>query len=324
MQVRRLLPAFAAVVIVATAAFAIHVRQGRAGDAAAEPVRVGTGPEPEAVLLAHVVVALLAAEDIPAEVVRFGHAQDARQAVELGDVDVLPSYTGAVWLDTLGRSEPPREPQASYDRVSAEDERRNPVVWLPATGVNATFAFAVLDVPGTDAWLEDVSDLRTVLSPEDGASPPRLCVDEDFARRPDGLAEVFRLYVLRHVSFAEFVDEHVFATPPEDAVLGVTRGACVAALTTTTDGRAWAEGLKTLGDSQQAFPAFVLAAVVGNHLPRSRPDVVVALAPFALMEEEDLRAWNGQALQEPVARVAEGAALVLRERAGPGRPAPSG
>ena len=133
----------------------------------AEPaIRVGAGPQAELQLLAAVVVALLAGADVPAEVVVLADAADARRALELGDVDVLPSYTGEAWLEVLGRADPPSDQATSLARVAEFDEREG-LLWLrpriAGSGsvteppADATFAFVVSpaavpageDPPGT-------------------------------------------------------------------------------------------------------------------------------------------------------------------------------
>ncbi|MBW3576485.1 MAG: hypothetical protein KY462_01855 [Actinobacteria bacterium] len=319
MSVRRALVVLTILAVGAAGGVAAWARHARHAPDGQHPVRVGTGPEREASLLAHVLVALLEADDVAADVVEFADARDARQAVELGDVEVVPSYTGAVWMDALGLVDPPRDPAASYERVSRADARRHPLEWLAPTGVNATLAFVVQRPPARE-WMDDLEDLATVLASTDDAARdedlPRLCVHAEFASRSDGLAEVVRVYVIRtDRTLDEFVRTQVLAVPPEDAVRGVERGECVAGLTTRTDGNAWVRGLKPLDDPRGVFPAFVVAPVIHEGLRRTHPQAVAALDPFRELNEELLRRWNGRlVLDEPVEAVAAEAAATLRER----------
>lgn len=296
MRIRLLFIAALAILVAGTAsAFTI-----RDDAQLVDPIRVGANPAPEATLLAHIVVELLEAEGIPAEVVEFGRDLDARQAVELGEVDVLPSYTGAVWLDEFGWKRPPTDPTESYERVREQDARRG-LVWLAPTRVNATFAFVV----GEDAAMDDLGDLAA-LNTAPGAS---LCVDADFARRTDGLGEVARLYGIGDA----VLEGQIVHAPPELVPAAVVRGDCVAGLTTTTDGEAHVRGLRPLVDRLRALPAFVVAAVVTEETASAHPEVVGALAPFRNLDDARLAAWNGRVvLGGTPATVAAEAARELR------------
>jgi glycine betaine/choline ABC-type transport system substrate-binding protein len=274
-------------------------------DPAVGLVRVGVGAEPESVLLGHVMVALLEDAGIPAEIVPFGQTRDARQAVALGEADIAPSYTGAVWLDELGWSDPPGDTAVSYDRIRAADARRS-LVWVAASRANATLAFVVPDRSDGAPAPETLEDLALVVNTDRSA---RLCVDPDIAERPDGLPSVARLYSISD----EVLAGQVLPMAPEDAVAGVVGGTCVAGLTTATDGQAAAAGLRPLADPFGSFPAFVVG-VVGHEDRMERP-VEEALAPLTALSTEALAAWNGQVVTgDDLPGVARTAAAWLRER----------
>lgn len=289
---------------------------------AAPSVTVGTSPDAESRLLANILVELLEVEGIGATVEEFQDSDDVRQALELGDVDVRPAYTGEAWLEVLGRADPPGDPQTSYLRVRDHDQGRG-ITWLrpdfsrddpgfDTPPANATFAFVVQGPPGRDADLEDMTDLAARLAEDPEAE---VCVDPEFVSRPDGLSQVWDVYGVLDT-------QPVLGVPPADAVLAVSRGACIAGLTTTTDGTAWNLGLKPLVDDLQIFPAFVVAPQIRDELRNEEPEVVSALAPFtAQLTTELLGEWNARVVRgEPVETVATDAARVLLERAG--RPAP--
>lgn len=270
-----------------------------------DPVRIGTGPERETRLVAAILAELLDAEDIPSEVSRFSSTGDARQGLELGTIDVLPSYTGAVWLEEFGFPNPPRDGNTSYERVQ-ELDADDGLIWLPRTGVNATFAFVVRGPPGEWAHLQRVFDLNVLNSQPD----EKLCVERSFADRPDGLqALVPRVIPLDR----EVLTDQILEATPEQAVAAVTAGDCLAGLTTATDGSAWIHGLQVLRDERQAFPAFVLATVVTEDLAEERPEAVDALRRFdGRVDNDQLTRWNARVLlNEDVQTVAEDAAASL-------------
>lgn len=240
-------------------------------------VRIASGPDDETRLLAQLASALIARDGFSVEVVPFMDDRDARQALELGEVDLGIGYTGEAWLDVLGRPDPPSDPLAGWRAVSDHDEA-NGLVWLrprfedgiDQPPANATFAFVVQGPPSVDADLATMSQLAARLS----ARPEALvCVDREFAERPDGLAAVLLAYSVRS-------DRPFLGADPTEAVLGVAAGECIAGLTTATDGAAWRNGLYPLVDDLRVFPAFVPVPVVRSELLTAHPEVGVLLEPM--------------------------------------------
>jgi osmoprotectant transport system substrate-binding protein len=258
----------------------------------APPIRVAAGPDAETVLLAHTTVRLLELGGLPAEVVAFSEARDARQALELGDVDVRPGYTGETWLETLGRDNPPGDPTTSFLAVRDHDLDEG-IRWLrprflegiDQPPANATFAFVVQGPPSADADLRTMSQLAARLAERPDA---RVCVDREFGARPDGLRAVLEAYSMRS-------DRPFLAAGPAEAVLGVAAGDCLAGLTTATDGAAWAAGLRPLVDDLRVFPAFLPLPQIRTDVLDEHRSIQVALGPMAAqLTTALLGRWNAE------------------------------
>ena len=285
-----------------------------ADEADAEPIRVASGPDAETMLLAHTMAVMLEAQGLPAEVVEFDDARASRVALERGRVEVRPGYTGETWLEALGRPDPPSDPLESYVAVRNHDEQEG-ILWLrPRVGdgieeppANATFAFVVQGPPSVDADLRTMSQLASRLSEQPDAL---VCVDQEFGERPDGLPAVLSAYSVRS-------DRPFLAAAPEEAVLGVAAGDCLAGLTTATDGAAWRAGLRPLVDDLRVFPAFVPLPQMRVDAVSEHPQMRVALGPMAAyMSTAALGGWNARvAAGEPIEQVAEDAARELYELA---------
>ena len=251
----------------------------RADPASPPSLRVAAGPEAESQLLSRVVGLLLEEVEIAVELVVLADGRSTRQAIELGDVDLVIAYSGEEWLGSLGRANPPADPAAGLDAL-AEADRMRGLTWLrPAVGdgdgvedppANVTFAFFAAGPPSIHADLRTLSDLSLRLSERPELS---LCVDTEFGRRSDGLAALLSAYSVRR-------DRPFLAADPAEAVLGVLAGDCVAGLSHATDGLAWRSGLHPLADDLRFFPAFVPAPVVRTAVLEDLPEISSALRPL--------------------------------------------
>jgi osmoprotectant transport system substrate-binding protein len=243
----------------------------------APALRVAAGPDPESQLIARTIVRLLADAGLAAEPIVFADSRSARQAIELGDVELAIAYSGEEWLARLGRADPPADPGAAFDALMEADRERG-LTWLvPGSGsgfeeppANATFAFFVAGPPAADADLRTLSELSLRLSERPQLS---LCVDTEFGRRDDGLAALLSAYSVRR-------DRPFLAADPAEAIGRVLAGDCIAGLSHATDGRAWRAGMQPLIDDLRFFPAFVPAPVVRTATLVAQPELEQALQPL--------------------------------------------
>lgn len=301
----------AALVVVAAACTA--EAEPPAGDGGAPMVRVASGADTETKLLANVAAALLREAGYDVELVAFADSRDSRHAMTLGAVDVRIGYSGESWLESLGRPNPPSDVRESIDTVREHDEGVG-IVWLrprfgdglDAPPANATFAFVVQGPPSVDADLATMSQLASRLSERPDAL---VCVDQGFASRSDGLSAVLAAYSVRS-------DRPFLAATPEEAVLGVAAGECLAGLSTTTDGMVWAYGLRPLVDDLGVFPAFVIAPQIRAGALEADPQIRSALQPMASrLTTAMVGRWNARVLAgEPFDRVGEAAVDELQAR----------
>lgn len=286
-------------------------------------VRVGSGPEPEAALLAGILAELSAAAGFEPRIVERADGGAARQALEVGDVDVLPGYTGQAWLEVLGLPNPPGDPRTSYARVASVDAADG-IRWLrpefeledgvDGPPADATFGLFVRGIPSRTADVFTITQLATRLAEDPDA---RVCVDEEFAVRPDGWDAVATAYSI--------APRPLTRLGPTEALRRVASGECLVGLGAATDGEAWVAGLRLLEDSLQVFPAFVVGVQVREEVADEHPDLVAGLEPLATeLTTALLGTWNGQVVRGVRMReVAAGAARTLRQRAGLVTPAPT-
>jgi len=259
--------------------------------APAPVVRIGVGPEQESVLLGAILAALVEHAGFAGQVVGFADGGAVRQALEVGDVDVAPGYTGQTWLEELGRENPPGDPRTSFQGVSAADES-NGIIWLRprfdlAAGVGGPPADATLALWVTPELAVEAPSIAELGSALAARPESEVCLDAEFAERADGWTALSQRYSIAGRVLVE-------ATPAE-AIAGVAAGQCTVGLSTLTDGTAWSVGLVPLADPLDVFPAFVVSVQIHDEALGRMPDVDTALQPLAdNLTTALLGTWNAR------------------------------
>jgi osmoprotectant transport system permease protein len=280
-------------------AFAGVGAQGGNAAASGPPVVVGTKPFAESYLLGELFAQILEARGL-AVTRRFGlgGTDIAFPALERGDIDVFPEYTGTGMLVVL-KVPPLREPTAVFDLVAREFASRYDLRWLPPLGFENTYAMSVRTETAERFGLRTLSDFARV------SGQMRAGLTADFIGRPDGLPGLRDAYgmALKEVSpLAPAVKYQALASGAVDIVDAYS-----------TDGLLERYPVTVLVDDRRFFPPYDAAALVRGALYRSRPNAVAALAELSgRFDVKRMRALNArvEVSGEPAAR---DAADALRE-----------
>ena len=121
----------------------LPAQDGGRSSSTRQPVVVGTKPFAESYLLGELFAQMLEARGV--NVTRrfgLGGTDIAFPALQRGDIDVYPEYTGSGMLVVL-KLPPLKEPTAVFDTVSREFAARYDLRWLPPLGFENTYAIAV-------------------------------------------------------------------------------------------------------------------------------------------------------------------------------------
>lgn len=258
------------VVGVALAVLVGGVASACAEAGAAPTVMIGEGSSDEQRVLAAVAREALQRAGVAAEIrADLGDTLGLRRQALAEQVDLFWGYTGAAWALGLREPAPPADPLDSWERVR-EADRDQGLSWLEPTQANATLALVVRrsDLPA-DRAQRGLGWLAGELS----SGERRLCADEEFIARPDGLRSLAAEYGIDTARMPRR------ATSEAAAIAAVRDGMCFAGLSTATSGAARAAGLVPVTDELRVFPAFVIAPVVRRGSPADRPAVVDALRP---------------------------------------------
>ena len=177
----------------------------------------------------------------------------AREALLRGDVDVYYDYTGTGYINYLGHEKSIPDEQKLYEAVKEEDLKKNGLVWGEPAPFNNTYAFATTEEFAEENSVASLSDMKTYL---DENSDATVCVETEFANRPDGLPGMQKAY-----------DMDIPSSSIQSLGTGVIypqidNGTCDFGEVFTTDGRIANLGLTPLEDDKKFFPLYNGAPIV--------------------------------------------------------------
>src|SRR5262249_48005594 len=116
-----------------------------------------------------------------------GSTQIAMAAMQRGDIDLYPEYTGTALIDVLHHA-PMSDPSAIYKLVRDEFNTKYSLTWLNASPMNDSQGLATTQAIASKYGLHTLSDLAKA------APKLRLATIPEFLSRPDGLPGLQKLY----------------------------------------------------------------------------------------------------------------------------------
>ena len=277
-----------AVTTVAAAILLLAGLSPRAVARADQPsLRIGSKAFTESVILGEIVAAALRAADIPAEHRReLGGTQILFQALEHGDIDIYPEYTGTIryeLLPELRRAAPvPGAPpaEASDQQPMQQALARRGLAMTRSLGFNNTYALGVSSSTAARHGLLSISDLRR--HPE-----LRFGLTSEFLDRADGWPGLRARYRL-----------------PQRNVRGMVHDVAYRALLArevdvtdlySTDAEIPEYRLIVLRDDLEYFPEYHAVLLYRAALERTHPRAVAALQELAgAIDEPRMRQMNAR------------------------------
>jgi len=248
------------------------------------PIVVASKPFGESYLLAEMFAQLLERHGLPVRrLPGLGSTEIIFAAVQRGDVDVYPEYTGTGLLAILQETLPEQElvdPRRVFAHVSEAFARRYAVRWLPPLGFENTFALAVRPDTANRYHLRTLTDLARESSQLTAGFTP------DFVQRSDGLTGLMRAYG------ASIRPRIVRPLLPALKYQALAEGAVDVIDGFSTDGLLARYNLVVLDDDRRFFPPYEAAALLGRRAA-ARPDVVSTLTLLSgTMSGPFMRALN--------------------------------
>jgi len=169
-------------------------------------------------------------------------------ALQRGDVDLYPEYTGTALVDVLHEA-PLRDPAQTYRVVGEAYKQRYDLVWLQPSPMNDSQALATTAALAAKYSMHDLSAVSRL------APQLRLATIPEFTSRPDGLPGLQKFY-----GGFKFADVRTYDIALKyDALLS---GKADVATAFTTDGALASPRLVVLADDRHFWPPYHVAPVV--------------------------------------------------------------
>ena len=276
----------------------VLVSPGCAGPTAAPeaskgPITVGSKIDTEGSLLSQMIILML--RDSGFEVIdksQFGPTSVVRKALETGEIDMYPEYTGngAFFFDEAD-SDVWNDAQKGYERVKKLDKETYDIEWLKPAPANNTWAIAV---PRDLAEKENLQTLDDFAVYVNKGGYVKLIGSEEFVNSPAALPAFQTAYgftltkeQLLPVASGDTTQTEKAAAEGTDEVN--------AAMAYGTDGALGAFNLVVLGDPRGVQPVYEPAPRVHGEIMAKYPEIATILDPvFESLNLELLQTLNAR------------------------------
>lgn len=276
-----------------------------AGSARADVV-VSSKIDTEGGVLGNIILAVLNANDIPTkDRIQLGGTPVVRQAIQAGEIDIYPEYTGnAAFLYNKADDPLWKDAAKAYAEAKKLDYDGGKIVWLTPSPANNTWAIAVRKDLADGKALATLSDFGKYVS--DGGEV-KLAASAEFVNSASALPAFQTTY-----GFKLGPDQLITLSGGDTAATiaaaaNATNGAN-AAMVYGTDGGIAPSNLVVLEDDKGVQPVYQPAPIIREAVLKEYPQIETLLKPvFEKLDLTTLQELNGrvQVGGEPAKAVAE-------------------
>jgi osmoprotectant transport system substrate-binding protein len=227
-------------------------------------VRVGSKNFTESFLIAEIYAQALERAGLRVErLFNLGSTQIAMAAMQRGNIDCYPEYTGTALIDVLHQA-PIADARRAYAVVAALFEQRYGIVWLNPSPMNDSQGLATTQAISRAQRLTTLSEVAAA------APHLRLATIQEFLARPDGLPGLQRAY-----GGFRFASVRTYDIALKYRAL--LDGQADIASAFTTDGAIASDHLVVLRDDRHFWSAYNVAPIVRQAALAARPEIAAAL-----------------------------------------------
>src|SRR5918998_850075 len=238
---------------------------GQGGGGGGPTITVGSKNFTEQFVLGELYAQTLEANGFTAErQLNLGSEQLADEALQSGEIDFYPEYTGTALVALLGyEGENPPSPEATYEEARSRYAERDPAdTMLPYADFNNNYGIFVRNDVGEEYGLQTLDDLA------DAAPNLTFATFSEFQARDDGFPNMVENY--------PGIDEFEDIITANDLGLryqGVENGEADVGVGFLTDGQLTSSEIVVLEDAKSIWPFYYPAPVVRNDVLEENPEV---------------------------------------------------
>ena len=282
----RAIPALLAMLILA-ACGNVGDSGGSEGGGGGPTITVGSKNFTEQYILGELYAQALAANGFSVEKkLDLGSEQIADKALQNGQIDMYPEYTGTSLVAVLGyKGENPPTPEATYQKAKELYAKRDPAdTMLTPTQFNNTYGIFVRSQVAEQDDLKTLTDLAAV-------SPELTFVSfSEFQNRPDGYPNMQKNY-----EGLDFGDIKIVNSIGGPIYQGVLQGEGDVGVGFTTDGQLASDELVVMEDPKNIWPFYYPAPVVRSDVLEQNPKMEKVLNSVSeTLDAETMRKLNAQ------------------------------
>ncbi|HAA45689.1 MAG: osmoprotectant transport system substrate-binding protein [Halomonas sp. 54_146] len=272
--------------IAACTVAAISLSQANAN----EPIVVSSKIDTEGSVLGELIIQTLERHDIPTENrLQLGGTSVVRTALEAGEIDLYPEYTGngAFFFD-MADSPVWNDAEQAYQTVRERDAQQG-LIWLQPASANNTWAMSIREDVAAENALVNLEDLAAYLA--DGGEF-KFAASAEFVESAQALPAFQDAYGFE-LSDAQLLVLSGGNTAATMRAAAQQTSGVNAAMTYGTDGGLSALGLMVLEDTKGVQPVYQPAPVVRESVLETYPDIEALLNEvFASLDLVTLQTLN--------------------------------
>lgn len=185
-----------------------------------------------------------------------GGTSNIEPAIEKGEFDLYPEYTGTGWNMVLKRKDTYDE--SKFNELQKEYHKKN-LQWYGMYGFNNTYGLVIRKEIADQYHIKTYSDLSQI------ASQLIFGAEYDFFEREDGYDALCNTY---HYQFKETMDMDIGLK-----YQAMNQGKVDVMTIFTTDGQLSNDQIVVLEDDQQFFPSYLCGNVVRSEVLKEHPEL---------------------------------------------------
>lgn len=244
----------------------ITLVMGTSGCRKEEKIVIASKPMTEQYILAEVLTQLIEAKTtlkVEQKLGIGGGTSNIHPAMEKGDIDIYPEYTGTGWMFVL-KEELITDPGTLYNSVKASYEEKYDILWSNLYGFNDTYGIAIKKELADEKGIATYSDLAR------HAGDLTIGAEYDFYEREDGYPGLATTYGFDFGTKTELDIGLKYQAIGSDEVDVIN--------VFSTDGRLKEQGLVVLRDDKNFFPSYFCASLIRAETMKKHPELKAVLA----------------------------------------------